>query len=130
VRNRTSTRGHGLLPATLALIALALGAATFGVETNRDALALLGLGTTGLLAAALAAHANRSLRLRDELRAANTELRRKTAQLETRQLSIESALMLIDDRTQGALGELVEAAGEGLAEIVDDVLDESTGSRP
>jgi hypothetical protein len=119
-----------LLPATLALLALALGLATFGVETNRGALALLGLGTTGLLAAALAAHASRSVRFRDELSAANKELRRKNAQLETRQLSIENALNVIDDRTHGALGELVEAAGEGLAEIVDDVLDDSTGSGP
>ena len=130
VRTRRSASGHASLPATLAVIALALGVATFGVETNRDALALLGLGATGLLAATLAASASSSVRRRDGLRAANTELQRRNAELEAQRLAIESALDAIDDRTQGRLRELIEQSGDELAELVDDALDESSESAP
>ena len=126
VRSARSS-GYGSLPATLALIALALGVATFGVETSRDALALLGLWATGLLAAALAASANKAMRRRDELRAVNKELQRRNVELETRQDAIERALELIDERTQGHLREIVEESGDELAELVDEALDESTG---
>jgi uncharacterized protein HemX len=130
VRTRTSGGAHASLPATLAVIALALAVATFGVETNRDALALLGLGATGLLAATLAVSANRSVGRRDGLRAANTELRRRNGELEARRLAIESALDAIDDRTQGRLRELIEENGDELAEFVDDALDESSEGAP
>jgi hypothetical protein len=101
------------------LIALALGSATFGVQTNRAALALLGLAATGLLATALAASANRSIRGHDALRATNRELQRRNADLEARRLAIGKALNLIDDRTNGWLYELVEVMGDELAELVD-----------
>jgi cell division protein FtsB len=107
------------------VIALALTAATVGVATNREALALLGLGATGLLATVLAASASRSMRRRDELRAANKELQRRNATLEARQLAIETGLALIDERTQGHLRELVEESGDELAELVDEALDDS-----
>jgi hypothetical protein len=130
VGTRRSASGHALLPATLAVLALALGVATFGVGTNRDALALLGLAATGVLAAALAASARSSVRRRDGLRAANTELQRRNAELETRRLAIESALDAIDVRTQGRLRGLVEESGDALAEFVDDALDESSEGAP
>ena len=63
-----SPKDHGALPATLTVIALALGVAIFGVETSRDVLARLVLGATALLATALAASANAAIRRRDELR--------------------------------------------------------------
>jgi cell division protein FtsB len=112
------------------VIALALGVATVGVETDREALALLGLGATGLLAAALAATASRSIRRRDELRAANKELQRRSAELEAQQLAIESGLDVIDVRTQGRLRELVEESGDELAELIDEALDESDEGTP
>lgn len=108
-----------LLPATLAVVALALGVAALGVATNRDALALLGIAATGLLAAALAVSASRSTRRSDELRAANRELQRTNAELEARRLAIGKALDLIDDRTNGWLYELVEVMGDELVELVD-----------
>ena len=128
--NGRSTSSHGALPATLAVIALALGVATVGVETDREALALLGLGATGLLAAALAASASRSMRRRDELRAANKELQRRSAELEAQQLAIESGLDVIDVRTQGRLRQLVEESGDELAELIDEALDESDEGTP
>jgi hypothetical protein len=127
VRSGSAGGGHRSLPATLALVALALGVATFGVATDRDALTLLGLGATGLLASALAASAGRSMRGRDELRAANRELQRRNADLETRRLAIGKALDLLDDRTNGWLYELLEIMGDELADLVDESLDESTG---
>lgn len=126
-RSGSSTGGHRSLTATLALIALALGVATFGVATDRDALTLLGLGATGLLASALAASAGRSMRRHDELRAANREIQRRNADLEARRLAIGKALDLVDDRTNGWLYELIEIMGDELAEHVDEALDESTG---
>ena len=111
--------GHAYLPATLAVVALALGVAALGVVTNRDALALLGLAATGLLANALATSASRSIRRHDELRAANRELQRRNADLEARRLAIGKALDLIDDRTNGWLYELIEVMGDELAELVD-----------
>lgn len=110
---------HASLPAKLGLIALALGVATLGVETNREALALLGLAATSLLATALTASASRSIRRHDELRATNRELQRRNADLEARRLAIGKALDLIDDRTNGWLYELVEVMGDELAELVD-----------
>jgi hypothetical protein len=107
------------------VIALALGVAIFGVETSRDALALLGLGTTALLATALAARASKAMCRRDELGAVNKELQRRSGELETRQDAIERALELVDERTQGRLRELVEESGDELAELVDEALDES-----
>jgi hypothetical protein len=112
------------------VIALALGVATFGVETNREALALLGLAATGLLAAALAASASRSMRRRYELREANKELLRRNAKLEAQQLAIDTALASIDERTHGRLRDLVEESGDELAELVDEALDESTEGTP
>lgn len=126
-RSASSTRGHRSLPATLALIALALGGATFGVATERDAVALLGLGATGLLATGLAASASRSIRRLDELRAANRELQQRNARLEARRLAIGKALDLIDDRTNGWLYELVEVVGDELAELVDKEVGDRTG---
>jgi hypothetical protein len=130
VRTRGSASRHASLPAALTAIALALAVATFGVGTNRDALALLGLGATGLLAAVLAASASRLVRRRDGLRAANTELQRRNAELETRRLAIESALDAIDGRMQGRLRELIEQSGDELAGLVDDTLDESSEGAP
>lgn len=125
-----SPKGHGALPATLTVIALALVVAIFGVETSRDALALLGLGATALLATALAASANEAMRRRDELRAVNKELQRRNAELETRQSAIERALELVDERTHGHLREVVEESGDELAELIDEALGESTGGKP
>ena len=118
-RRRRVAGGHAYLHATLAVVALAFGVAALGVVTNRDALALLGLAATGLLANALAASASRSIRRHDELRAANRELQRRNADLEARRLAIGKALDLIDDRTNGWLYELVEVMGDELAELVD-----------
>ena len=119
LRRSRRAGGHASVPATIALIALALGIATFGVQTNRAALALLGLAATGLLATGLAASASRSVRRHDELRATNRELQRRNADLEARRLAIGKALDLIDDRTNGWLYELVEVMGDELAELVD-----------
>lgn len=111
--------GNAYLPPTLALVALAFAVSALGVVTDRDAFAVLGLGATGLLAAALAVSASRSTRRCDELRAANRELQRTNAELEARRLAIGKALDLIDDRTNGWLYELVEVVGDELAELVD-----------
>lgn len=107
------------LPANLALVGIAFGVSAFGIATDRDAFALLGLAATALLAVALAVGATRLTRRCDELRAANRELQRANAELEARRLAIGKALDLIDDRTNGRLYELVEVVGDELAELVD-----------
>jgi hypothetical protein len=119
LRRRGLACGQAILPATLAVVALAFGVAALAVVTNRDALALPGLAATSLLATALAASASRSIRRHDELHATNRELQRRNADLEARRLAIGKALDLIDDRTNGWLYELVEVMGDELAELVD-----------
>lgn len=108
---------------TAIAIVLTLGVATYGVETNRKTIAILGLAATVVIAALMVAGARHSIRARDDLRVANDQLRRENAGLRTRELAVAQGFDLVDERTQGRLRELVEETGAELAEIVDEALD-------
>jgi hypothetical protein len=63
-------------------------------------------------------------RAREELRLANERLQRRNADLQALQLAVAQGLEVINERTQGRLQELVEEAGDELAGLVDDALDD------
>jgi hypothetical protein len=68
----------------------------------------------------------RSERAREELRRANERLKRRNADLQAFQLAVVQGFEVINERTQGRLQELVEEAGDELAGLVDDALDDPT----
>lgn len=68
----------------------------------------------------------KSERAREELRLANERLQRSNADLQAFQLAVVQGFDVIDERTQGRLKELVEEAGDELAALVDDALDDLT----
>lgn len=135
---------RAVLLGTLSGTALALGLATWGVATNRNGVAMVGLAATAVTAAAMAVSARASIRTRDrsfelldralaeserardDLRVENATLQRRNADLRTLELAVEEGFDWIDERTQGRLRELVEEAGDELAALVDEVLDSPT----
>jgi len=106
---------------------LALGVATYGVETDRKSVAMIGLTATAGVAAAIAVSARKSIRAQNELHVANEELRQRNADLQAFQLALEQGFDVIDERTQGRLTELVEDVGDELAALVDETLDDAAG---
>lgn len=111
-----------LLVAAIAIV-LTLGVGTYGVETNRKPIAILGLACNAVIAALVVVSARNSIRARDDLRVAGEELRRENAGLRARELAVAQGFDLVDERTRGRLRELVEETGAELAEIVDEALD-------
>jgi hypothetical protein len=142
VRATRSPKLHALLLATLIAIGPTLALAAYGVETDQKSIAIVGLAATTLVAVTASAGARRSIRTeerssealvqaladseraRNELHLANERLQRKNAELEALELAVREAFEWIDEQTQGRLRELVEEAGEDLAALVDDALDE------
>jgi hypothetical protein len=139
--------GHPLgsratLLVTLLAIALTLGVATYGLMGDRRNVALIGIATSVAIAIAMVCRARDSLRTaersselldsvlaesertRDALHHANTRLQRKNAELRTLQLAVAQGFNLIDERTQGRLREIVEEAGDDLAALIEETLDD------
>ena len=130
-----------MLLATLIAIALTLGVATWGVVTNRNSAAIVGLTAAAAAAVAMAFGARASIReaagtsevldrtlaeakrARDELLITNERLQRRNAELQALELAVEEGFDWIDERTQGRLRDLVEEAGDELAALVDEMLD-------
>jgi hypothetical protein len=133
---------HAPLLVTLIAFALTLAVTAYGVEAGRTSIAMVGLAVGAVVAAAMAASAWRSIRTgkracdvldralgeseraRDELGVANERLRRSLADLRALQLAVVQGFVLIDERTQGRLRELVEEFGDELAALVDEALDD------
>jgi flagellar biosynthesis/type III secretory pathway M-ring protein FliF/YscJ len=129
---------------TLVSIFSALAVAIYGVETGRNSVAMVGLAFTALVAVVMAVKARtairaeirsreacdralaKSERAREELRLATERLQRRNGDLQAFQLAVVQGFDLIDERTQGRLTELVEEAGDELAALVDDALDDPT----
>ena len=127
---------------TMLSIALTLGVATYGLVTDRRTIALTGLLAGIAIAIAMALRARASVRIaelsselldrvlaesqhaREELHAANARLQRTNANLRTLQIAVAQGFNLIDERTQGRLRELVEHAGDDLAALVEETLDD------
>lgn len=68
-----------------------------------------------------------SERARAELLVANEKLRRSNANLRRLHLAVAQGFDVLDERTEGRLRELVEQAGDELAELVDLALDGHDG---
>jgi hypothetical protein len=117
---------HELLLVKLIAIAVTLAAAAYGIETERKSIAIAALAATAVVAAAAALRAHRSARAREELHRANERLQRTNAELHAFHLAVIQGFALVDERTNGRLAELVEEAGEELAELIDDALDDPT----
>ena len=126
LRSRGLSNGRVGIPLTpfAALTAIALAAASYGVETNNRTIAMIGLVVTAVVAAAVAFRANRSTRVRDALLEANGNLRRRNTDLEAMHQAVLQGLDVIDERTQGRLWELFEETGDELAELIDEALDD------
>ena len=128
LRSRGLSNGRVGVPVTpfaaLTAIAVALAAASYGVETDHTTIAMIGLVVTAVVAAAAALRANRSTRVRDALLEANGNLRRRNTDLEAMHRAVLQGLDVIDERTQGRLWELFEETGDELAELVDEALDD------
>jgi hypothetical protein len=82
------------------------------------------LAATALVALVMALRVRRSERARQELHLANERLWRRNAELDAFQVAVVQGFALIDARTHGHLSELVEEAGDELAELIDDALDD------
>ena len=123
-----------------------LGIAADGLITDRAGVTLVGLATSTAVAAAMAVVARDSIRkaersselresalaeserARDDLRIANEKLQRTNASLRTLHIAVAQGFNLIDERTQGRLRDLVEEAGDDLAALVAETLDDESGS--
>ncbi len=132
-----------VLLVTLALVASTLGAATNGLVTARGAVTMVGLAGSITVAVAMTRRARDSIRAaersselldralaestraQDELRVANEKLQRTNVSLRTLQVAVAQGFNLIDERTQGRLRELVEEAGDDLAALVAETLDDT-----
>lgn len=135
-----------VLLVTLLAISSTLGVATYGLLTDRVSVTMVGLAASVTIAVAMALRARDSIRtaersselldgalaeserVRDDLHIANEKLQRTNASLRTLQIAVAQGFNLIDERTQGRLRELVEEAGDDLAALVDETLDDEVGS--
>lgn len=126
----------------LAVIASTLGAATNGLISVVRVVTIVGLAGCITVALAMTLRARDSIRAaersselldralaeseraQDELRVANERLQRTNVSLRTLQVTVAQGFNLIDERTQGRLRELVEEAGDDLAALVAETLDD------
>jgi len=127
---------------------LTLGVATYGLVTDRRTVAMVGLTASVLIAIAMALRARDSIgtaersseqldralaeseRARDDLHIANAKLQRTNVDLRTLQIAVALGFNLIDERTEGRLRALVAEAGDDLASLVDEALDDEADRRP
>ncbi|MEJ7569221.1 MAG: hypothetical protein WKF41_13255 [Gaiellaceae bacterium] len=133
---------RAVLLVTLVAIGNTLGVATYGLVTDRGSVAMVGLAASVAIAVAMALRARDSIgtaersselldralaeseHARDQLHLANEKLQRTNASLRTLQVVVAQGFDLIDERTQGRLRELVDEAGDDLAALVDETLDD------
>ena len=135
-----------VLPVAFVAIASTLGVAVDGLITDRAGVTIVGLATSITIAVTMGVRARDSIRMaersselldsalaeseraRDELRIANEKLQRTNASLRTLHIAVAQGFNLIDERTQGRLRSLVEEAGDDLAALVAETLDDEVGS--
>jgi hypothetical protein len=124
---------RGILYAALGALAVTLSVAFYGHFTNHGAVFAAGLLTSGWIGGAMAVRARNSIReverayadldhahlalerAHDELAEANDELARANVEIRAVHAGLENLLVIADERTHGALRELIEEAGEDLA---------------
>jgi hypothetical protein len=142
-RGRASRHpGSRRLLITAIAVGLAYAVSVLGVVSDNGDLAAYGLGASAPAAFAMATVAWTSLRrlerrcellgraraeserARHDLEVENAELERRNAELKSEQLAILEDFDWIDERTNGRLSDLVQEAGDELAEFADEVLDD------
>jgi hypothetical protein len=130
---RHAVGARGILFAALGALAVTLGVAFYGHFTDHGAVFGVGLLTSGWIGAAMAVRARNSIReverayadldqahlalerAHDDLAEANDELARANVEIRAVHAGFENLLVIADERTHGALRELIEEAGEDLA---------------
>jgi len=135
-----------VLPVAFVAIASTLGVAVDGLITDRAGVTIVGLATSITIAVTMGVRARDSIRMaersselldsalaeseraQDELRLANEKLQRANASLRTLHIAVAQGFNLIDERTQGRLRGLVEEAGDDLAALVAETVDDEVGS--
>jgi hypothetical protein len=126
----------GVLYAAIGALAATLSVAFYGHLTGNGAVFGVGLLTSGWVGAAMAFRARNSIReverayveldrahlalerAHDDLRDANDELARTNVEIRAVHAALEDLLVIADERTHGALRQLIEEAGEDLAEFL------------
>jgi hypothetical protein len=135
-----------VLPVAFVAIASTLGVAVDGLITDRAGVTIVGLATSITIAVTMGVRARDSIRMaerssellnsalaeseraQNELRLANEKLQRTNASLRTLHIAVAQGFNLIDERTQGRLRGLVEEAGDDLAALVAETVDDEVGS--
>ena len=120
---------------------VALAAVSYGLEAGQRTLALLALAVGLVIALATTLRGYRALRgarrsldllnralveaeqARRDLHAANGKLERQNLELRMVQIAVAQGFILVDERTQGRLRQIVTQAGDDLAALVDEALD-------
>jgi hypothetical protein len=139
---RESPRFGPVLTLTATAVAVTLGVAAYGLATDRRIVSIIGVAASAAIAIAMACRATDAIRsarrssnllddalveserIRDDLKIANQSLQRKNAELELLQVAVAQAFRVIDERTRGRLWALVHEAGNDLAALVDETLDD------
>jgi hypothetical protein len=120
---------------------VALAAVSYGLVAGQKTVALLALAAGLVIGLAIALRgygalrtARRSLSLlnrelveveqaRRDLHAENGRLERQNLELRMVQIAVAHGFILVDERTQGRLRQIVTQAGDDLAALVDEALD-------
>jgi hypothetical protein len=120
---------------------VALAAVSYGLEAGQRTLALLALAVGLVIALATTLRGHRALRgarrsldllnralveaeqARRDLHAENGRLERQNLELRMVQIAVAHGFILVDERTQGRLRQIVTQAGDDLAALVDEALD-------
>jgi len=131
-----------VLFASLGALAGSLSIAAYGELAGRETAALLGMAATAWIGAAMAVRARDSIRTaetaysrldralveaertRDWLREANDELARANAQIQAMHIAFADLLNLADERSSGRMRELIEDAGDDLAELLEEKMEQ------
>ena len=125
-----------VLLVSLAGLLLSCGVAGYGLTISSRGLAVAGLGACVAIGVAMAFRATESIRTAETAylrldralaitERARDELAHANAEIQAMQIAFADLLNLTDERTQGRIRELIEDAGQELA----DLLEEEIGSR-
>jgi hypothetical protein len=123
---------------SLGALALTLGVAFYGYSTENGPVAVVGVVTGVIVGIGMALRARSSIRTaesayarldralseseraRDELAAANEDLARVNMELRVMHTAFADLLNLADERSSGRMRELIEDAGDDLAELLEE----------
>jgi hypothetical protein len=122
-----------VLLVSLGGLLLSCGVAGYGLTIGSRGLAVVGLGSCVAIGVAMAFRATESIRTAEtaylrldralaDTERARDELARANAEIEAIQIAFADLLNLADERTQGRIRELIEDAGQELADMLEEEL--------